>query len=179
MSFLSSSAQVNGIHPYYKVVFLGKQGVGKTSIIRRLVASNVDTEYVPTLGIYYYNLELEYQKHNYYLQFWDISNSLDHQIKDFLKNSSVIVLIFDYSDKESHNYVNQIFATVRSSYPSVKILLVGNRSKGEKDKPPKNLNNLVSENSLTIYPMSPQNNSGMSLLLQAIVQDLPRPLEKE
>ena len=176
---MSSSAQVNGFHPYYKVIFLGKQGVGKTSIIRRLVASNVDKEYVPTLGIYYYNLELEYQKHNYYLQFWDISNSLDNQIKSFLKNSSVVILVFDYSDKKSHEYVNQVFETVRSTSPSVRILLVGNRSKGEKEKPPKILNNLVTEDNLTIYPMSPQNNSGMSLLLQAIVQDLPRPLEKE
>ncbi len=176
---MSSPTQVNGFHPYYKIVFLGKQGVGKTSIIRRLVASNVDTEYVPTLGIYYYNLELEYQKHNYYLQFWDISNSLDYQIKNFLQNAAVVVLIFDFADRESHIYVNQVFETIKEANPFMKFLLVGNRSKGEKEKPPKNLNNLVNEHNLTIYPMSPQNNSGMSLLLQAIVHDLPRPTERD
>jgi GTPase SAR1 family protein len=176
---LSSPTQTNGFDPYYKIVFLGKQGVGKTSIIRRLVASNVETEYVPTLGIYYYNLELEYQKYNYYLQFWDVSNSLEYQIKDFLHNTAVTVLVFDYKDKESHTYVNQVFSTIRESNPSLRVLLVGNRSKGEKEKPPKYLNNLVVENNLIIYTISPQNNSGMSLLLQAIVQDLPRPTEKE
>ena len=176
---MSSPTQTNGFDPYYKIVFLGKQGVGKTSIIRRLVASNVEAEYVPTLGIYYYNLELEYQKHNYYLQFWDISNSLDYQIKNFLGNTAVIVLVFDFEDKKSHSYVNQLFVTIKEFNPSVKILLVGNRSKGEKENPPKQLINLVTENNLKIYTMSPQNNSGMSLLLQAIVQDLPRPADQE
>ncbi len=176
---MSSPTQVNGYQPFYKIVFLGKQGVGKTSIIRRLVASNVDTEYVPTLGIYYYNLELEYQKHNYYLQFWDISNSLDYQIKNFLFNTTAVVLVFNYSDKESHTYVNQLFEKIKEIHPSMKFLLVGNGSKEDHPKPPKNLNKLVNENNLMIYPMSPQNNAGMSLLLQAIVQDLPHSLETE
>ncbi len=176
---MSSPTQENGFHPYHKIVFLGKQGVGKTSIIRRLAASNVDTEYVPTLGIYYYNLELEYQKQNYYLQFWDISNSLDYQINNFLPNTAIVVLVFDYSDKDSHKYIIQVFEKIKDTNPSMKFLLVGNKSKGEKDKPHKILNNLITENSLEIYPMSPQNNAGMSLLLQAIVQELPSPKEND
>ena len=75
MRNLTSTAQTSTFTDYYKVIFLGKQGTGKTSIIQRLVTSKSDIEPQPTLGINYHNVELEYQNKKYYFQFWDISNA--------------------------------------------------------------------------------------------------------
>lgn len=155
---------------YYKVGFIGKQGVGKTSIIRRLVASNVDTEYIPTLGIYYYNLELEFQKQTYDIQFWDISASLENQLTNFLRNTDIVVLVFDFDRKETYQYLMQACETIWDFNRSIKQIFAGTTRKDKDEKIPKDLANFSKEHVLPIYQISRNNNAGMSLLLQSIIQ---------
>jgi GTPase SAR1 family protein len=157
---------------YFKVAFIGKQGVGKTSIIRRLVASNVDTEYKSTLGIYYYNLELEFQKQNFHIQFWDISASLENQITNFLRNTNIVVMVFDFNKTNSYQYLMQVFGTIREFNPEISFVFAGTSRKENDEKIPKDLSNFSKEHSLPLYQISMNDNAGMSLLLQAIIQML-------
>ena len=155
---------------FYKVGFVGKQGVGKTSIIRRLVASNVDTEYTPTLGIYYYNLELEFQKQNYHIQFWDISASLENQLTNFLRNTDIVVLVFDFNRKETYQYLLQASESIWEFNKSINLIFAGTTRKGKDEKIPKEISNFSREHNLPVYQISMNDNAGMSLLLQSIIQ---------
>ena len=55
---------------YNKIVFLGKRRVDKSLLIQRLLGSTLNSEH-DSVGIEYYNLELEFQNKVHYLQFWD------------------------------------------------------------------------------------------------------------
>ncbi len=179
MKHLTSTTQNSSVTDYYKVVFLGRQGIGKTSIIQRLVTSKTDTQHQPTLGIIYHNVELEYQNNKYYIQLWDVSNTLENQMITFLSNTALCVLIFDYNDKKSLQNVRQLFDTIKAFSTTIHILFVGNRAKNTKQKIPKELSDLAQGNDLKIYPITSQNYDGLSVLLQAIVQNFPKLEEKK
>jgi Ras-related protein Rab-6A len=81
---------------YYKIIFLGSNGVGKTSIIRRILDLEIDTEYKPTIGVRFHNLEIT-SGNNLYLQLWDVSGNISyHELyPSFLKDAAVVVIVFD------------------------------------------------------------------------------------
>ena len=62
VTYLATTTNSSLAPGYHKIMFLGKQGVGKTSIIQRLVTSKTDSQHQPTLGINFHNVEIEYQK---------------------------------------------------------------------------------------------------------------------
>ena len=178
MRNLTSTAQTSTFTDYHKVIFLGKQGIGKTSIIQRLVTSTFDIEPQPTLGINYHNVELEYQNKKYYFQFWDISNALDDQLTTFLLNTSLVVLIFDYNEKDTQKNVNQLYNTIKEHNSDIPIIISGNRAKNTKQKIPKELSDLAKTEDQLIYPITSQKYDGLSVLLQAIVQNFHSSEEK-
>ena len=45
-----------------------------------------------------HNVEIEYQNNKFYIQLWDVSSTLEDQITDFFRNTSLFVLMFDYSN---------------------------------------------------------------------------------
>lgn len=55
----------------YKLVFLGDQGVGKTSIITRFMYDTFDTTYQATIGIDFLSKTMYLEDRTVRLQLWD------------------------------------------------------------------------------------------------------------
>ena len=160
-------------------MFLGSSGVGKTSIIRWILDLPPMEEYLPTIGIRFHNLDTEFNQVRYYLQLCDVSGSELYSdiLPSLLKNSSVIILVFDYKDQESQLSVQQLFDRVCEHSSPNQILLVGNKAEDRKKDVPKTLKSWVKNKDLVLFPISVLENRGKSLLLQNIVRiisELPR-----
>jgi GTPase SAR1 family protein len=160
-------------------VFLGSSGVGKTSIIRWFLDLPPIEDYLPTIGIRFHNIDTEINKVQYYLQFCDVSGSelYSDLLPSLLKNSSVIILVFDYKDQESQLSVQQLYDRVCDYSSPNQILLVGNKAEHKKKDVPKSIKSWVKNKNLVILPISVLEDSGKSLLLQNIVRiisELPR-----
>lgn len=160
---------------YYKIIFLGSSGVGKTSIIRRILDLEIDTEYKPTIGVRFHNLEITSGK-NLYLQLWDVSGNESYYelYPSFLKDAAVVVIVFDYKNKESQVEFKQLYEKVREQISPTQILLVGNNGVGQIKKIPKILDSWAKKLNLVIFPLSVQENTGHSLLLQNILEIIQR-----
>jgi small GTP-binding protein len=169
-----SSAKERSLKNSFKIVFLGNPNVGKTSIIRRILNLDLLSEYSPTIGLRYHNLDVQQNEIQYYLQLWDVSGNevYSELIPSILKGVSVVVLVFDYKDTKSQNEFTKLYTKVLENVSPNQILLAGNKFENIKKEIPKALASWIKEHKLKIFPVSAKENTGKSLLLQKIIQIL-------
>ncbi|CAL9082010.1 unnamed protein product [Musa textilis] len=83
----------------YKLVFLGDQSVGKTSIITRFMYDKFDTTYQATIGIDFLSKTMYLEDRTVRLQLWDTAGQERFRslIPSYIRDSSVAVIVYDVS----------------------------------------------------------------------------------
>ena len=87
----------------FKVILVGTQSVGKSSILCQLVNSQFPSVYQATVGIDYHNHSLLYNGKTFSLQIWDTAGQEKFRALTgaYFKNCSACLCVYDLSDKES------------------------------------------------------------------------------
>ena len=95
----ASSSSAVGTFPMakYKLVFLGDQSVGKTSIITRFTYDTFDSNYQATIGIDFLSKTMYLEDRTIRLQLWDTAGQERFRslIPSYIRDSSVAVIVFD------------------------------------------------------------------------------------
>ncbi|KAH9611947.1 hypothetical protein KSS87_007602 [Heliosperma pusillum] len=125
----------------YKLVFLGDQSVGKTSIITRFMYDKFDNTYQATIGIDFLSKTMYLEDRTVRLQLWDTAGQERFRslIPSYIRDSSVAVIVYDVASKYSldpeyccrQSFLNTIkwIEEVRTERGSdVIIVLVGNKT---------------------------------------------------
>lgn len=90
----------------YKIVFLGDQNTGKTSIIERFINDRFNPESIviflsmqPTIGIDFLGRNVSYNSRYYRLQLWDTAGQERYKslIPSYLKDAICALYVFDLS----------------------------------------------------------------------------------
>ncbi|CAK7913494.1 GTP-binding protein Ypt6p [[Candida] anglica] len=121
-----------GILRKYKIVFLGDQSVGKTSLITRFMYDTFDDQYAATIGIDFLSktMYLEDNK-TIRLQLWDTAGQERFRslIPSYIRDSHVAVICYDITLKKSfENLTNWINDVKLERGDDVIIVIVGNKS---------------------------------------------------
>lgn len=131
----NSSAAANGpnISPLakYKLVFLGDQGVGKTSIITRFMYDSFDKNYQATIGIDFLSKTMYLEDRTVRLQLWDTAGQERFRslIPSYIRDSSVAVVVYDITNRASFLNTSKWIEDVRNERGNdVIIILVGNKT---------------------------------------------------
>uniref|UniRef100_A0A6N2MVA9 Uncharacterized protein n=1 Tax=Salix viminalis TaxID=40686 RepID=A0A6N2MVA9_SALVM len=112
----------------YKLVFLGDQSVGKTSIITRFMYDKFDNTYQATIGIDFLSKTMYLEDRTVRLQLWDTAGQ-ERFIPSYIRDSSVAVIVFDVASRQSFLNTSKWIEEVRSERGSdVIIVLVGNKT---------------------------------------------------
>ncbi|KAJ2551677.1 GTPase Ryh1 [Coemansia sp. RSA 1933] len=127
-----SGAQ-DGANPLskYKLVFLGEQSVGKTSIITRFMYDTFDTTYQATIGIDFLSKTMYLEDRTVRLQLWDTAGQERFRslIPSYIRDSSVALVIYDITNRESFVQTTKWIEDVRAERgDEVIIVLVGNKT---------------------------------------------------
>ena len=87
----------------YKLVFLGDQNVGKTSIITRFMYDSFDAAYQATIGIDFLSKTMYLEDRTVRLQLWDTAGQERFRslIPSYIRDSSVAVVVYDITDRAS------------------------------------------------------------------------------
>ncbi|AES72198.2 putative small GTPase superfamily, P-loop containing nucleoside triphosphate hydrolase [Medicago truncatula] len=115
----------------YKLVFLGDQSVGKTSIITRFMYDKFDTTYQATIGIDFLSKTMYLEDRTVRLQLWDTAGQERFRslIPSYIRDSSVAVIVYDVANRQSFLNTNKWVEEVRAERGSdVIIVLVGNKT---------------------------------------------------
>lgn len=121
----------------YKLVFLGDQSVGKTSIITRFMYDNFDRHYQATIGIDFLSKTMYLEDRTVRLQLWDTAGQERFRslIPSYIRDSSVAVVVYDVSNKASFTNTAKWVEDVRAERGNdVVICLVGNKTDLGNDK---------------------------------------------
>jgi len=124
------SAPATSTHKY-KLVFLGEQAVGKTSIITRFMYDTFDSNYQATIGIDFLSKTMYLDDRTVRLQLWDTAGQERFRslIPSYIRDSSVAVVVYDISNKASFANCDKWIEDVRSERGGeVVIMLVGNKT---------------------------------------------------
>lgn len=116
----------------YKIVFLGDQSVGKTSLITRFMYDTFDDQYAATIGIDFLSktMYLEDNK-TIRLQLWDTAGQERFRslIPSYIRDSHVAVICYDITNKKSFNNLEKWINDVKLERgENVIIIVVGNKS---------------------------------------------------
>ncbi|TNV76115.1 hypothetical protein FGO68_gene7973 [Halteria grandinella] len=93
----------------YKIVFLGDQSVGKTSLILRFTQDTFDGNYQATIGIDFLSKTMYVDDKMVRLQLWDTAGQERFRslIPSYIKDSSVAVVVYDITNKASFTNVTK------------------------------------------------------------------------
>ena len=115
----------------YKLVFIGDQSVGKTSIISRFQFDTFDDHYQTTIGIDFVSKTVPVDDGTVRLQLWDTAGQERFRslIPSYIRDSHVAVVVFDITNRESFESTSKWIADVRAQRGNdVVIVLVGNKT---------------------------------------------------
>ncbi|CAO1623236.1 unnamed protein product [Jaminaea pallidilutea] len=115
----------------FKLVFLGEQSVGKTSLITRFMYDTFDSTYQATIGIDFLSKTMYLEDRTVRLQLWDTAGQERFRslIPSYIRDSSVAVVVYDITNRASFQNTSKWVDDVRAERGSdVIIVLVGNKT---------------------------------------------------
>merc|ERR1712146_634949 len=115
----------------YKLVYLGDQSVGKTSIITRFMYDQFDNNYQATIGIDFLSKTMYLEDRTVRLQLWDTAGQERFRslIPSYIRDSSGAIVVYDITNRASFFNTSKWIEDVRSERgPDVVIALVGNKT---------------------------------------------------
>lgn len=121
---------VTGLNKY-KLVFLGEQAVGKTSIITRFMYDTFDNNYQATIGIDFLSKTLHLEDRTVRLQLWDTAGQERFRslIPSYIRDSSAAIVVYDITNRNSFVNTTRWIEDVRTERGNdVIIALVGNKT---------------------------------------------------
>ena len=114
----------------YKIVIIGDQHVGKTSILSKYKYEAVEEDYAPTVGIDFLTKNVFLEDKTIRLIMWDTAGQerFKSLIPSYLKNANSIILTFDITSKNSFNSLNKWLEDIKNHVQDgVFIVLCGNK----------------------------------------------------
>ncbi|KAM7160156.1 ras-related protein Rab-6A-like isoform 1-T1 [Macrochelys suwanniensis] len=115
----------------FKLVFLGEQSVGKTSLITRFMYDSFDNTYQATIGIDFLSKTMYLEDRTIRLQLWDTAGQERFRslIPSYIRDSAAAVVVFDITNLNSFQQTSKWIDDVRTERGSdVIIMLVGNKT---------------------------------------------------
>lgn len=114
----------------YKIVFLGCQNVGKTSLIEKKTYNTFRNKYSPTFGVSYSYLTEPFNTINCNIHIWDTSgqSKFKELTSLYYYDANCIIIMFDLSRKNTFLETVNIFNDVKKFISNKQTLfLIGNK----------------------------------------------------
>ncbi|VVT57866.1 uncharacterized protein SAPINGB_P005909 [Magnusiomyces paraingens] len=115
----------------YKLVLLGEQSVGKTSLLSRFMYDSFDSQYKATIGIDFMSKTMYLADRTIRLQLWDTAGQERFRtlIPSYIRDSHVAIVVYDITSRQSFNDAARWIEDVRTERgDQVIIALVGNKT---------------------------------------------------
>ena len=120
---------MNLVSARFKIVLVGDENVGKTSLVRRFVDDQFSESYIPTLGFQIFLKSLNIKEYSVDFNIWDIAGQQRFELvrRNYYSHCQGFLLVLDLTKPALDQHLEQWIAEVRAVCPNVPFILVGNK----------------------------------------------------
>ena len=114
----------------FKIIIIGKCGVGKTCITNLATKQIFNDNYVPTIGMEIFSLFIKLNNKTLKLQIWDTCGQEIYRslITNFYRSSSLAILVYSIDQKDSFTDLDLWLKELKLyNSPDTNLILVGNK----------------------------------------------------
>jgi len=114
----------------YKVIILGLYGVGKTSIINKLMKKVADKEYSPTISVDIKYFQVKVNDKIIQIQLWDCCGNDEFALStpNLFKNTTIAILVYAINHEKSFKNLDQWKNMLLNNSYDHEIFLIGNKA---------------------------------------------------
>jgi len=100
----------------FKLVFLGDQSVGKSSIISRYVYDTFEGALNPTIGVDFVIKSVYSGEKTYKIHFWDTAGQerFKSLIPSYIKDCQVAIMVYDVNQRGSFNNIDSWYENIKN-----------------------------------------------------------------
>ena len=117
--------------PPIKLILLGDTGVGKSSIIKRFMEDSFESNLISTMGSSFLEKTVNIKGKKVNIEIWDTAGQEEYRsvTKIFVKNSKIIILVYNVTLKSSFNGLNYWYDFIqRELGQNVVLAVAGNKT---------------------------------------------------
>ena len=94
--------------PHYKIIFLGDQSVGKSSILNRFYQDKFEPDYQATIGLDFHSKNIEIQGTSIRLLLYDTAGQEKFKslIPMYIRDANIILVVYDITIKDSFTHTD-------------------------------------------------------------------------
>ncbi len=108
---------------------MGSVGVGKTSLVERLVYQRFSPEYLSSIGVRVDKKSLELDDCKVNLLIWDIAGEfMTHKVyQKYLRGAAAVVCVFDVTREQSFLAIKSLISEISNEQINPIIYIIGNK----------------------------------------------------
>ena len=114
----------------FKYIIIGDSSVGKSNLLMKFAHNKFTEDYQATIGVEFGAKNVELNSQTYRIQIWDTAGQENFRsiTRAYYKNSVCAMVVYDITNKESFEHVQNWIEDVRNQSPkTVLIILIGNK----------------------------------------------------
>ena len=166
----------------FKVVFLGGQWVGKTSLINSFMCNSFERAYQGTIVCDFLTIKTHINNRKVILQLWDTAGqerfrAVSHM---YIRGSNVAIIVYDITSSESFKMADRWIEDVRKQGDDVIFVLVGNKTdlENEREVSVEEGEKKAREMDLMFVETSAKSGYNVKHLLRIIIQSLSKIIDR-
>ena len=159
----------------HKIIFVGDAGVGKTTIISRIMDNPFSESYEPSIGVDFMSKNIKFHGQNIKLQMWDTAGQEKYKglIPSYVRNSSVVFLVYDISSKLSFDNIPKWINFIKT-IENTTLVLCGNKiDLSNREVTKEEGTNLAQKEGITFFEVSAKTDENIKNMFYNVVADLP------
>ena len=168
----------------FKIIIIGEQGSGKTSIVKRLINNKYADLREPTIGLDFTSKTMEYDDKTIKYHFWDTAGqeSFSSIIKVYYKNIACCFIVVDASDEEWEENLVKWLGRYRSNIDdgvTAKPIILVNKLDLKREFDEKEGNQFAIDNDCLYYEVSAKTGANMKGLLNFLTKNIITNMNEE
>jgi len=156
----------------FKIVFLGKSGVGKTSITLRFCRDTFQDGTEATIGASFLTKMQVLKDRQIKFEMWDTAGQERYRALApmYYRNADAAVLVYDITDGESFSSLQSWYQELQKNVPNCIIILTGNKLDLAQDRkvPKENALEFANEKECALIEVSSKSGENIEELFRAL-----------
>jgi small GTP-binding protein len=102
--------------PGYRIIIVGSSGVGKTSILKRLIDDSFAEDSLATIGVESESTVIMVDNQKVKLRIWDTAGQERFRCiaKAYYRKAVGVILVYDLTDRKSFDELNSASSAIRT-----------------------------------------------------------------